>query len=236
MLQQLYRISNMTTSGTIMTNYQTFQKLEKVVHGTKICEGNIWQHLIFETIKNSGAFTAVMEEFPVDLSPTHAEGRKRHKVDVWCRDDIAKQIFAFNSKGKSFNNTESSEGLFDEYSRYKLAIERAYPGYDVTYAILKDEYDPTDPKMGKYHFLTRHGIPVYNTAGYLQERFGISSSAIETARQERVIEILRKRMIESGITAEQLLGIIMAPANSSGSIVPADTSNSHGSIVSCENT
>ena len=201
-----------TTTTTTSLAYQTFQKLEKVVHGTKICEGNVWQHLVFETIRDSGAFTSVMEEFPVDLSPAHAEGRKKHKVDVWCRDDEAKQIFAFNSKGKSFNNTESSEGLFDEYSRYKAAIERAYPGYAVTYAILKDEYDPTDAKMGKYHFLTRHGIPVYNTAGYLQERFGVSADAIEAARQERVIEILRRRMVDSGITAEQLLGIIMMPA------------------------
>lgn len=189
--------------------------MERVVHGTKICEGNVWQHLIFETVRDSGAFTVVEEERRVPLNPENRNHRQTHRVDIWCQDDINHRIFAFNSKGKSFNNTESQESLLAEYNTYKRAIELGWPDYSIVYAVLKDEYNSSDPKMGKYHFLTENGIPVYNTAEYLQTQFGLSSQAIEAKRRTKVIEILRQRMVAAGISMEDLCQLMTETSNTS---------------------
>lgn len=188
--------------------YDIFQKMEKVVHGTKICEGNTWQNLIYQVIAGCGSFTIVIEEQPIALNPENPKHRKTHKVDIYCQDDVNKRIFAFNSKGKSFNNTESQESLLQEYTLYKRAIERQFPEYTVEYAVLKDEYSTADTRLGKYHFLTANGIPVYNTAQYLQDTFQISAVEIEARRKEVVIQTLRRRMVESGVSLADLCELI----------------------------
>jgi len=188
--------------------YNHFQKMEVVVHGTKICEGNILQNLIFQKIHGSNAFTSVHQEFPVKLNPENASHRATHRVDVFCIDDQKKQIFAFNSKGKSFNNTESQESLLAEYMKYRTAIERSYPDYAVVYAVLKDEYDANDKKMGKYNFLVNNSIPVYNTANYLYENFGISFEELEATRRTMVLQTLRSRMLSSGIDRDTLNALL----------------------------
>jgi hypothetical protein len=78
---------------------------------------------------------------------------------------------------------------------------------------LKDEYNSSDPKMGKYHFLTENGIPVYNTADYLQTQFGLSSQAIEAKRRTKVIDILRQRMVAAGISMEDLCQLMAETSN-----------------------
>lgn len=208
-------------------NYKLFQTLVHVVQGTKICEGNIWEKLQFEVIRDTGIYTSVTNGEPIPLPSNGGGGggdgggggvggggaaetkgaRKKHKVDIFCKDDEKKRIQAYNSKGKSFNNTESPESLLQEYQHYKTAIEAAYPGYTVTYAILKDEFDCKNGKMSKYNYLQSNGIPVYNTALYLKERYGISTEDIEMKRQKKVIEILQSRFKESGLTIEQLVSL-----------------------------
>lgn len=187
-------------------SYAALQLLGHVVHGTKICEGNIWQRLIYQLILDTARFTEVLYEHPIPLNPTNqAKGvRKTHKVDIFCKDDLSKKIFAFNSKGKSFNNTESADSLLSEYTSYKKAIELAYPGYTVVYAVLKDEYDAADAKMSKYNFLEANGIPVYNSASYIKTTFDISTEAIEAKRQTMVMALLKQRFKESGLTLEQV--------------------------------
>ncbi len=197
-------------------NYKIFQTLVHVVQGTKICEGNIWEKLQFEVIRDTGIYNSVTNGEPIPLPSNGGGGggaaetkgvRKKHKVDIFCKDDEKKIIQAYNSKGKSFNNTESPESLLQEYQHYKTAIETAYPGYTVTYAILKDEFDCKNGKMSKYNYLQSNGIPVYNTAAYLKERYGISTEDIEMKRQKKVIEILQSRFKESGLTIEQLVSL-----------------------------
>lgn len=187
-------------------SYAELQTLGRVVHGTKICEGNIWQKLIFDLIRDTHHFTDVLSEHPVSLNPTNQTkgARKTHKVDIFCKDDPNKKIFAFNSKGKSFNNTESADSLLSEYTTYKKGIEIAYPGFTVVYAVLKDEYDAADAKMTKYNFLEANGIPVYNSASYIKDTFGISTEAIEVKRQSMVMALLKQRFKESGLTIEQV--------------------------------
>jgi len=191
-------------------SYAALQSLGRVVHGTKICEGNIWQRLIYELILGTARFTDVLYEHPIPLNPTNqAKGvRKTHKVDIFCKHDADKKIFAFNSKGKSFNNTESADSLLSEYTSYKKAIELAYPGFSVVYAVLKDEYDAADGKMTKYNFLEANGIPVYNSASYIKDTFGISTEAIEGKRQSMVMALLKQRFKESGLSIQQVSSML----------------------------
>ena len=188
--------------------YVDLQILGRVVHGTKICEGNIWEDLIFQVIRDTGCFTEVTHSKPIALSLTAIKGeRKNHKVDIFCKNDDKNEIFAFNSKGKSFNNTESAESLLAEYTKYKKAIEAEYPGFSVVYAVLKDEYDVADTKMSKYNYLAANGIPVYNTETYIKDTFGISTEEIEIKRQTMVMELAKKRFKESGLNVERLIAM-----------------------------
>jgi len=191
-------------------SYAELQTRGRVVHGTKICEGNIWQRLIYELILGTARFTDVLYEHHIPLKPTNqAKGvRKTHKVDIFCKHDGDKKIFAFNSKGKSYNNTESADSLLSEYTSYKKAIELAYPGFSVVYAVLKDEYDAADGKMSKYNFLEANGIPVYNIASYIKDTFGISTEAIETKRQSMVMALLKQRFKESGLSIQQVSSML----------------------------
>ena len=191
-------------------SYTELQLLGRVVHGTKICEGNIWEDLLFQVIRDTGRFSEVSHGKPITLNPSNQTkgARKTHKVDIFCKHDGDKKIFAFNSKGKSFNNTESADSLLSEYSSYKKAIELAYPGFSVVYAVLKDEYDASDAKMSKYNFLEANGIPVYNSASYIKTTFGISTEAIEAKRQTMVMALLKQRFKESGLTLEQVSGML----------------------------
>jgi len=186
--------------------YAMFQELVGVFQGAKIQEGNVWEKLIFEVIRETGRYAMVENGHAVLLLHDEEKkgARKNHKVDIFCKDDENKVIRAYNSKGKSFNNTESSESLCKEYQLYKASIEHAYPFYAVTYAILKDEYDCKDSKMSKYKYLEANGIPVFNTKGYLMEQYGISTEEIEKKRQTRTIELLQERFRKTGITQEQL--------------------------------
>ena len=196
--------------------YANFQTLEHAVHGAKIREGTVWEKLQFEVIRDTGIYTSVSNGQPIPLSAggqtvgeTEAKGaRKTHKVDIFCKDDEKKTIHAYNSKSKSFNNTESPESLLQECQHYKTSIEDEYPGYTVTYAILKDEFDCKNSKMAKYNYLHSNGIPVYNTALYLNETYGISTEEIEKKRQKMAIEILQQRFNESGLTIDQLLSLL----------------------------
>lgn len=195
-------------SPSIREQYEQFNKLEKVVHGTKICEGNLYETLLFEVIRDSGIHDEVVHgmDIPLVKNETSIKGdRKCHKVDIFCISNEPPKITAYNSKGKSFNNTESNESLLSEYKKYKMSIEEAYPGYEVEYCILKDGYN-NDPKLGKYHYLAKHGIPVYNSQICLKEKYGISNvdDLIETKRQTKVLEIIKQRFKSSGLSIDNI--------------------------------
>ena len=185
--------------------YTQFQKLEKAIHGTKIKEGHVLEKCIYEKIREMNIYNEVVNGKAI---PLQNSTRRNHRVDIFCKNDATRVIRAYNSKGKSFNNTERAELLLDEYSAYKLAIQAAYPEYDVTYAILKDEYDPTNNRYSRYRYLNEHDIPVYNTYSYLQNRYNISTDEIEECRVNSVITILRDSMSESGITRDQLINLL----------------------------
>ena len=191
--------------------YHTYEDIEKIVHGTKIREGYILQDIAYNNIKLSGKFSTVEKEKFIELNPENKTHRKRHKVDIFCVDENNKKIMAFNSKGKSFNNTESQENLLFEYRKYENAIKCMYKDYEVQYCILKDGYNCTDKRMTKYRFLEANGIKVYNLYDYLKDTCGISCEMIEHERKKKVMKELRKRMKEINIT-EYFHGILLQVA------------------------
>jgi hypothetical protein len=187
--------------------YKLFNKLETVIHGTKICEGNVLEKILFERIKASGKHDEVVNGKSIPLlknEPSKKGDRKNHKVDIFCKTNDPPTIIAYNSKGKSFNNTESNESILAEYNKYKTSIQIAYPGYEVEYSILKDEYNNDDKKMVKYHYLAANGIPVRNTQKHMKDEYGELSDEIESVRQYKVSEILKERFKESGLSIDDL--------------------------------
>ena len=195
-------------------SYRLFQLIEKGVHGTKVCEGRVMERLLDGPIRSSGVYDEVVRERKVDLPPDpRPRTRKYHNVDIFCKNDDEMLIFAYNSKGKSFNNTESAESLLTEYLKYKKAIETEFPHYSVIYAVLKDEYDPNDKKMTKYHFLNENGIPVYNTQARLEMRYNVNDyeHVIDMRRKEMVIHLLRNRILNLGLSKEEIISVLFAP-------------------------
>lgn len=188
--------------------YVEFRKLEKGVHGTVIKEGNVLQTLCGEEIKNTGFYTDVKLEYPISLNAINKDHRQKHKVDIFCIDCIKMIIWAYNSKSKSFNNTESQESLLDEFLKYKRNIELEYPYYTVNYAILKDEYDPKNSKFKKYHFLNANGIPVFCTETRLKERYNIYFNNIEEKRKISTLKMLKDGIKESELTPKQVLKLL----------------------------
>jgi hypothetical protein len=61
------------------------------------------------------------------------------------------------------------------------------------------------------NFLKANGIPVYNTASYMNETLGISTEVIEgieAKRQSMVMALIKERFKESGLTVEQVTSIL----------------------------
>ena len=155
---------------TTMNKFQILKLLAVITHANiHIKGGNYFQDEIFKVILESKKHLKVIQEYKVPLrKPT--KKRKHHKVDILIVDQTS--VTAINSKGKSFNSTESEDAKLDEYLWYKKALEAEFPGKTVTYIILKDEYSSTNTSLGAYHYFNKNGIPVYNTEEFLL-RYGI---------------------------------------------------------------
>jgi hypothetical protein len=185
-------------------DYQIFKKLVSICHGSVNISGGIkFQNLIYNSISDSNKHDNVYHEYAVSLiKETGEEDRSEHKVDILCEDSDV--VLAHNSKGKSFNNTETGYGLLQEYRNYKKALEKEFPGKKVEYIILKDEYNPNDSKMVKYNYLAKHGIPVYNTKQYLTDNYGVDFDVIEDERQKRAVKRCRDTFAKNAISEEEL--------------------------------
>jgi len=193
---------------TYKEDYRKLKKLAAITHGSINISGGIkFQKLIFEAIVSSKKHDEVYHDYPVSLiKETGEEDRDEHDVDILCvNSDI---VVAANSKGKSFNNTETGYGLLTEYRGYKKSLEKKFPGKKVEYIILKDEYDPSDPKMSKYNYLVNHGIPVYNTEQYLIDNYGTDFKTLEETRQQRAVERCRDQFVKFGISKEDVDAIL----------------------------
>ena len=103
-----------------MKKFNYLKKFVAITHGKiNIAGGNIFQNEIYKAIKKSGKHEEVYEEYPIPLVDNGK--RKHHKVDILIVDkDI---VIAINSKGKSFNNTDSEDA---KLSDTKLSIKSIF--------------------------------------------------------------------------------------------------------------
>lgn len=189
-----------------MTNYQLLRTLARITHAN-ICikGGNYFQDEIFQVIRDSEKHLKVTQEKKLPLRKPKKK-RKNHKVDILVEDK--KFVTAINSKGKSFNNTKSEDSELSEYEWYIAALKKQYPGKEVRYIILKDEYDKNDTSMNVYHYLNSKGVSVYNTEDYLIENYGINFDALEDRRQSRAVDACEKVLKEEGFDLQALYATI----------------------------
>ena len=184
-----------------MTKFQILKLLAVITHANiHIKGGNFLQDEIYKVIRDSKKHEQVFQEHKVPLKKPKKR-RKFHKVDVLVVDPST--VLAINSKGRSFNNTESEDSKLEEYLWYKKALEKEFPGKKVIYIILKDEYDPSNSKLSAYHYYSENGIPVYNTEEFLSQ-YSIDFEALEQRRQSRCVIECERVLIEQNVDLNSL--------------------------------
>ena len=185
-----------------MNNYELLRAIARITHANiNIKGGNYFQDEIFKAIRDSEKHVSVTQEHPIPLRNPNKK-RKHHHVDILVVDED--MVTAINSKGKSFNNTKSEDSELSEYEWYIAALKEQYPGKEVRYIILKDEYDAGDPRMNVYHYLNEKGVRVYNTEEYLYNRYDINFTDLERRRQERAVVECEKVFLEEGFDISKI--------------------------------
>ena len=181
----LFLLTIFPMSLSIEDQYRLGKRIAALSHGQiNIAGGNIFQHEIFVAIKESGKHNDVKEEYKVKL--VNPGKRKFHKVDILVVDDDI--VLCSNSKGKSFNNTDSEDAKLGDVRHFIQSVQAVYPDKKVVYQFLKDEW--YDGKKGQelYDYLKEEGVPVYNTEEYLKDNYGIDFDAIEIRRQTECVK------------------------------------------------
>ena len=185
-----------------LNKYELLRSLARIAHANiNIKGGNYFQDEIFKAIRDSEKHVNVTQEHPIPLRNPNKK-RKHHHVDILVVDED--MVTAINSKGKSFNNTKSEDSELSEYEWYIAALKEQYPGKEVRYIILKDEYDASDPRMNVYHYLNEKGVRVYNTEEYLYNRYDINFTDLERRRQERAVVECEKVFLEEGFDISKI--------------------------------
>ena len=187
---------------TNVNKYELLRDLARIAHANiNIKGGNYFQDEIFKAIRDSEKHVSVTQEHPVPLRNPQKK-RKHHHVDILVVDED--RVTAINSKGKSFNNTKSEDSELSEYNWYIDALKKEYPGKEVRYIILKDEYSTTDARMNVYHYLNDNGVRVYNTEEYLYNRYDIDFAELERRRQDRAVVECEKVLLQEGFDINKI--------------------------------
>ena len=185
-----------------MNNYELLRAIARITHANiNIKGGNYFQDEIFKAIRDSEKHVSVTQEHPIPLRSPKKK-RQHHYVDILVVDED--RVTAINSKGKSFNNTKSEDSELSEYNWYIAALKKQYPGKDVRYIILKDEYSTTDARMNVYHYLNDNGVRVYNTEEYLYNRYDIDFAELDRRRQERAVLECEKVLLQEGFDINKI--------------------------------
>jgi len=187
---------------TNVNKYELLRDLARIAHANiNIKGGNYFQDEIFKAIRDSEKHISVTQEHPVPLRNPKKK-RKHHHVDILVVDED--RVTAINSKGKSFNNTKSEDSELSEYKWYIAALKKEYPGKEVRYIILKDEYSTNDARMNVYHYLNDNGVRVYNTEEYLYNRYDIDFNELDRRRQERAVVECEKVFMQEGFDISKI--------------------------------
>ena len=166
------------------TDYELLKALAVDAHRKmNICGGTILQHQLFLHIKASGKHQEVYEEYPVPL--VQANSRKKHKQDILIID--GDNVIGINSKGASFNNTNSYTSELNDAILFKQSLQALFPDKKVTYMFLKEKYVRGKGKTSKYDQFQDDGFPVYNTEDYINEQYG-GFYSVQKGREQQMVD------------------------------------------------
>ena len=164
------------------TDYELLKELARDAHRKmNICGGTILQHQLYLHIKASGKHQEVHEDYPVPI--VKANSRKTHKQDILIID--GENVIGINSKGASFNNTNSFTSELKDAKDFKVSLQALFPDKKVTYMFLKEKY--VRGKVKKYDQFEDNGFPVYNTEDYINEHYGDFNS-VQRGREKQMVD------------------------------------------------
>ena len=104
------------------TDYELLKELARDAHRKmNICGGTILQHQLYLHIKASGRHQEVHEEYPVPILVECENDRKTHKQDILIID--GENVIGINSKGASFNNTNSFTSELKDAKDFKVSLQ-----------------------------------------------------------------------------------------------------------------
>ena len=169
------------------TDYELLKELARDAHRKmNICGGTILQHQLYLHIKASGKHQEVYEDYPVPILDECNNDRKTHKQDILIID--GDNVIGFNSKGASFNNTDSYSGQLKDAKDFKVSLQALFPDKKVTYGFLKEKYVRGNGKgkTSKYDKFQDDGFPVYNTEDYINEHYGDYDS-VQRCREQQMV-------------------------------------------------
>jgi len=180
-----------------MNKFKFLKEVAAITHGkVNIAGGNIFQHEIYLGIKESGKHDEVYEEYPIPLVGNGK--RQHHKVDILIVDKDT--VIATNSKGKSFNSTDTEDAKLNDVRLFIKSIQKVFPNKKVVYQFFKDEYGTK--RIALYEYFEKNGIPVHNTEAYLIKNYGIDFDALEDRRQKECVRRCEEKLEDAGIDVE----------------------------------
>ena len=181
------------------SKFEILKELAAITHGKiNIAGGNVFQHEIYLAIKESGKHNKVYEEYSIPL--VDKGKRKHHKVDILTVDDD--MVIATNSKGKSFNSTDSEDAKLNDVKHFIRSIQKQFPNKKVIYQFFKDEF--VSGKISLYDYFVENGVPVYNTERYLIDNYGIDFDALEQRRQKECVRRCEDALNNAGYNVKEL--------------------------------
>ena len=172
----------------VKTEYELLKDLARVAHSKiNICGGTIQQHQLYLYINASGKHLEVHEEYPIPLVLSEGEecSRKTHKQDILIVDED--EVLAINSKGASFNNTNSFTSELSDAKIFKKSVEALFPDKKVTYMYIKENYVRGKSKTKKYDQFADAGFTVVDAETYINENYG-DYSIVQKNREQAVID------------------------------------------------
>jgi len=176
-----------------------------IFQGTKIKEGTFMQHQVKHLIEKSRVHDTVISEFKVPL--INHKNRSNHKVDIFCKNDNPKKIIAYNVKSRATNNTESGDSILHEYNSYLSAIQSQFPGYIVSYEILKLSYN--NKLKNKFAYLNSNGFPVHDLTELLRERYNIPYEDIAIEKENFAVSEMIRRIGDKKISRNDIFKLFL---------------------------